>query len=69
MELFELNLHVVDPSQDGKIRGYLPDVEDPLFLLEGHTENVTSLFASKFGTIISGRRVRDECCGAGARPF
>jgi hypothetical protein len=41
--------------QDGKIRGYLPDVEDPLFLLEGHTENVTSLYASKFGTLISGK--------------
>jgi len=40
--------------QDGKIRGYLPDVEDPLFQLEGHAENVTSLYLSKFGTLISG---------------
>lgn len=40
--------------QDGKIRAFLPDVEDPLFLLEGHAENVVSLFVGKFGTIISG---------------
>ena len=35
------------------IRGYLPDVEEPLFQLEGHKENVTSLYLSKFGTLIS----------------
>jgi len=40
--------------QDGKIRAFLPDIEDPLYLLEGHAENVTSLFVGKFGTIISG---------------
>ena len=40
--------------QDGKIRGFLPDIEDPLFQLEGHAENVTSLFVGKFGTIMSG---------------
>ena len=33
--------------QDGKIRAFLPDIEDPLFLLEGHAENVTSLFVGK----------------------
>ena len=36
------------------IRGYLPDVEEPLYQLEGHKENVTSLYLSKFGTLISG---------------
>jgi len=40
--------------QDGKIRAFLPDIEDPLFQLDGHAENVTSLFVGKFGTIISG---------------
>jgi len=40
--------------QDGKIRAFLPDIEDPLFLLEGHEENVTSIFVGKFGTILSG---------------
>eukprot|EP00092_Neocalanus_flemingeri_P037378 GFUD01040702.1.p1 GENE.GFUD01040702.1~~GFUD01040702.1.p1 ORF type:complete len:806 (-),score=248.04 GFUD01040702.1:260-2677(-) len=40
--------------QDGKIRAFLPDIEDPLYQLEGHAENVTSLFVGKFGTIISG---------------
>lgn len=40
--------------QDGKIRTFLPDVEEPLHLMEGHAENVTSLFVGKFGTIISG---------------
>jgi len=40
--------------QDGKIRAFLPDLEDPLHQLEGHAENVTSLFVGKFGTIISG---------------
>jgi len=40
--------------QDGKIRAFLPDVEDPLFQLEGHAENVTSIFVGKFGTMISG---------------
>ena len=39
--------------KDGVIRGYLPDVEEPLFQLEGHKENVTSLYLSKFGTLIS----------------
>ena len=43
--------------QDGKVRGYLPDVEDPLFQLDGHTENVTSLYLSKFGTLISGAQL------------
>ena len=33
--------------QDGKIRAFLPDIEDPLFLLEGHEENVTSIFVGK----------------------
>jgi hypothetical protein len=56
------NTSFVCCDQDGKIRGYLPDVEDPLFILEGHTENVSSLYASKFGTIISGTRDR-QCCG------
>jgi len=41
-------------GQDGKIRAFLPDIEDPLFQLDGHAENVTSLFLGKFGTIISG---------------
>jgi len=45
---------VLTGCQDGKIRGFLPDVEDPLFQLDGHAENVTNLFASKFGTLISG---------------
>jgi len=45
---------ILTGCQDGKIRGYLPDVEDPLFQLDGHKENVTSLYASKFGTLISG---------------
>lgn len=40
--------------QDGKVRAFLPDIEDPLFQLDGHAENVTSLFVGKFGTIISG---------------
>jgi len=40
--------------QDGKIRAFLPDIEDPLYQLDGHAENVTSLFVGKFGTIISG---------------
>ena len=40
--------------QDGKIRAFLPDVEDPLFQMDGHAENVTSLFVGTFGTIISG---------------
>jgi len=40
--------------QDGKIRAFLPDIEDPLFQLDGHAENVTSLYLGKFGTIISG---------------
>jgi len=40
--------------QDGKIRAFLPDVEDPLYQLDGHSENVTSLFLGKFGTLISG---------------
>jgi len=44
---------VLTGSQDGMIRGYLPDVEEPLFQLEGHKENVTSLYLSKFGTLIS----------------
>ena len=39
---------------NGRIRAFLPDVEDPLFLLEGHAENVTNIFVGKFGTIISG---------------
>ena len=33
--------------QDGKIRGFLPDLEDALFQLDGHAENVTSLFVGK----------------------
>ena len=33
--------------QDGKIRAFLPDIEDPLFLLEGHEENITSIFVGK----------------------
>lgn len=45
---------ILTGCQDGKVRGYLPDVEDPLFQLDGHTENVTSLYLSKFGTLISG---------------
>ena len=40
--------------QDGKIRTFLPDVEEPLHLLEGHAENVTSIFVGKFGAMISG---------------
>ena len=40
--------------QDGKIRTFLPDVEEPLHLLEGHAENVTSIFVGKFGSMISG---------------
>jgi len=40
--------------QDSKIRAFLPDVEDPLFLLEGHAENVVSLTLGKFGTLVSG---------------
>jgi len=40
--------------QDGKIRAFLPDVEEPLFLLEGHSENVVSMYLGKFGTLISG---------------
>ena len=40
--------------QDGKIRAFLPDVEDPLFQMDGHAENVTSIFVGTFGTIISG---------------
>lgn len=40
--------------QDGKIRGYLPDLEEPFFQLDGHAENVTSIFVGTFGTMISG---------------
>jgi len=45
---------VVTGCQDGKIRAFLPDIEDPLYQLEGHAENVTSLYVGKFGTMISG---------------
>jgi len=45
---------ILTGCQDGKIRGFLPDVEEPLYELDGHKENVTSLFLSKFGTLISG---------------
>ena len=39
---------VLTGCQDGKVRGgFLPDIEDPLFQLEGHAENVTSLFLGK----------------------
>jgi hypothetical protein len=31
----------------GKIRAFLPVIEDPSFQLDGHTENVTSLFVGK----------------------
>ena len=40
--------------QDSKIHAYLPDLEDPLFILEGHAENVVSLTLGKFGTLVSG---------------
>jgi len=40
--------------QDARIRAFLPDVEEPLFLLEGHAENVVSLSVGKFGTLVSG---------------
>jgi len=40
--------------QDGKIRAYLPDLEEPFFQLDGHGENVTDIFVGTFGTIISG---------------
>jgi phospholipase A-2-activating protein len=40
--------------QDGKIRTFLPDLEEPLHQLDGHAENVTSIYAGKFGTLISG---------------
>ena len=33
--------------QDGKVRAFLPDIEDPLFQMEGHAENVTSLYVGK----------------------
>ena len=33
--------------EDGKVRAFLPDKEDPLFLLEGHGEKITSLFVGR----------------------
>ena len=32
---------------DGNIRAFVPDIEDPVFQLDGHAENVTSLFLGK----------------------
>jgi len=40
--------------QDGAIRTFLPDVEEPLHLLEGHAENVTAIHVGRFGAMISG---------------
>ena len=33
--------------EDGKVRAFLPDKEDSLFQLEGHGENITSLFVGR----------------------
>ena len=43
----ELSEEFPSGCQDGKIRTFLPDIEDPLFQVDGHVENVTSLFVGK----------------------
>lgn len=40
--------------QDGKIRSFLPALEEPLHVLDGHAEYVTSIYVGKFGTLVSG---------------
>lgn len=40
--------------KDGTISYYDPDVDEPIYQLKEHTEDVTSLHLSKCGTLISG---------------
>jgi len=41
--------------QDGRIRGYQEEAEEPTYVFEGHSRNIFCLNSTQFGIVISGK--------------